>query len=187
MQKRWLAIAALGGLVSMPASAAELGYDYVDVDYRFLNADDDDLEGFGLNISLGLTDNIIGRIRNAYTEGDEVDIEILDLSVGAGYRYGASEQLDVFGLVNWVRREFDLFVGDDAEDNGYSVMAGVRFGPVERLELNADVEYIDVLDDSETVLGLGAVLGVWSRFHVFARAELTDDVETYRLGGRIAF
>ena len=67
-----------------------------------------------------------------------------DLALSVGYAYPVAANTDVIGRVGYVRAELDAEdLGDDSDD-GYSLGVGVRTRPLDPIELEANVMYVDL-------------------------------------------
>lgn len=196
MSKTCLALAA-ATLALAPAlsQAANLSYNYVDVGYVETDIDgvDPKLDGFLLRGSLELGSN-------AFLFADYVDQSVeesgarLDgesIGVGVGYAWPFAEKMDLFGRIGYVRSEVTLRgMGEriSFDDDGYTLGVGIRALPVELLELEGTVNYVDLSDSGDdTSLGVAARWIITPQFALGVEAGFADDAKSYGIGFRWTF
>jgi hypothetical protein len=183
-----LAVSALVGLAALPAHA-ELHYDYVDLDYRLWDSDRfaDDLEGAGLKFSFGLTDHLYAVGEQIYVKENGSDADRSDVSAGLGLRWPLTSGIDAIGELRYIDSEINQALELDDEDKGYLAVIGARYQALSWLEMNAALEYGDILDDEESFYRFGVVAHVWGPLHLLARAEFSDVRDGYNAGLRVTF
>lgn len=165
--RKFVALVTLAALGLGAQAAAAQGFSYNLVEGSLISGDDYD--GFGVSGSLGFTPEIFGMASIDALELDAGPDASL-LSLGAGYRIGINELLDVFGTAAVKRFKID----GAGSEMGFGVGIGARGMPMDRLELLGTLEYRDVGDfGSDTVFRVG---GRWSFTPAFAAGiDYQDD------------
>lgn len=138
------------------ANAADFSYNYVEGAYESFDLDGTDADVARLSGSYELTPkfNIIAE----YATGDidnpagGSDLDFEETAIGLGYHTGIAPQTDVTANIKVVNQDLD-FAGDDT---GYSVGVGVRHWLMDKVEVDANIDYIDVNDNDDTRLKVGA-------------------------------
>jgi opacity protein-like surface antigen len=194
-------IAAAAALLALAgtAPAHALNYSYAEVDYERVDLDDIDVafKGFGLSGSWLLNDDFYlrGRYSNSETSsfsegGLDGRFSLEQFSAGLGWRHGLAPQTDLNIGAAFERqrvkgrRDFGAFGSDS--DNGFSVSAGLRHLLIPELELNAEVRYIDVIDD-DTLLTVGALGHFTPNFAVRGSYTIGSDWKGFNIGLRLKF
>jgi len=191
--KRSLLALALAAALPVSAQAAELSYNFIELDYAKLNIDgagaDFDPDGFGLKGSFALGEKFYGF--GSYLRGSEevsgVDFDIDQTQLGLGYRHGISDTADFIAELSWmnVSAEVDGF---DADANGGRVSAGFRGVMAENFEGYAKANYTDGGDfDGEFSGTLGAQVKFNPTWGITGEAEFGSDTSIYMLGLRASF
>lgn len=150
-----LAGVAFSGLATS-VNAADFSYNYLEGAYESIDLDGPDADVFRLSGSYELTPelNVIGE----YATGDVdnpaggADLDFEETAIGLGYHIGIAPLTDVTANVKLVNQDIDL-AGDDT---GYSVGVGVRHWLMDKIEVDANIDYIDVDDNDDTRLKVGA-------------------------------
>jgi opacity protein-like surface antigen len=190
--KKLAALIATGTLlaaVPFAAQADSLGYSYWQLGYVSADIDgiSDTADGWGVGLSYEVTDRIF--INAGYTDvGATVsgfDIDEQDLSLGVGYAYPISPNNDLIGRVGYVRAEAEVEAFGDGSDDGYSLGVGWRSRPLDSIELEAAVNYIDLSDAGDTTTyGLGAFWYFTPQVALAVAGNFSDDVNSYTIGVR---
>jgi hypothetical protein len=186
------ALAASAACVPFLAQAEGLSYSYVDAAYVNTDIDsfNEDVDGFALRGSVELTNNVFVFAGYA-DQGTSVagfDIDLQTYNLGLGYAWPVGEALDLYGKLGYVSAEADVQGFGDADDDGYSLAAGLRGRAVEQLELEGAVSYVDFSDGGDdTTLDLGARWFFTPQFAVGIEGSFGDDANTYGLGVRWNF
>ncbi|QCZ92625.1 porin family protein [Salinimonas iocasae] len=160
--KRMLVAAAITTF-SMNAFSAQTfsngpTWDFVEAGYSKADVDDIDIfEPSGINlegsVSVGENFFVNGAYRNLSDEEMTVELELSQLSLGVGYRYGMTKSTDLFAAVSFenlnaeAKLDGDSFV--EGDENGFGVAIGVRSMVIDQLELSAQVKQIE-LDETST-------------------------------------
>jgi len=186
------ALVASAACLPFLAQAEGLSWSYLEGGYVNTDIDsfDEDVDGFALGGSYGLTDNVF--VFAGYTDqGTSVagfDIDLQTYNLGLGYAWPLGNALDLYGKVGYVSAEADVQDLGNADDDGYSLAAGLRGRAMEQLELEGAVSYVDLSDSGDdTTLDLGARWYFTPQFAVGVEGSFGDDANTYGLGVRWSF
>lgn len=186
------ALAVAATFVPFLAQAEGLSWSYLEGAYVNTDIDqfDEDVDGFALRGSYGLTDNVFVFAGYA-DQGTSVagfDIDLQTYNLGLGYAWPLGKALDVYGKLGYVNAKVDVQGVGDADDDGYSLAAGLRGRAIEQLELEGAVSYVDLSDSGDdTTLDLGARWYFTPQFAVGVEGSFGDDANTYGLGVRWSF
>ena len=137
-------------LSAMNVSAAEK-FNYKFLDFRILTGDVNDVDGTGVQIN-GVTDVIGNNIllvgSYQYAEGNDVDVYLENMFLGAGYFMPINKQADaVFTgglLTQWIETNFF-----DDSDSGIRLSAGARFRATKEVEVYGELVYVSIFDDTD--------------------------------------
>lgn len=191
MRKHLWAVVALAGMAS--AHAAELNYSYAEAGYGMVDLDTINEEGDGYFVggSFGVG-NFLGFAEFATAEFDESGAQatIDEIQVGFGAHFPMSDTVDFVGKLGYVEQsvEVDTPLGSaSADENGFMLSAGVRALAVEKLDLSAAIEYVDVGDEDDTGIALRGVYDFTTMFSMGARADFSDDSNMYGVFARLRF
>ena len=138
------------------ANAADFSYNYVEGAYESFDLDGTDADVARLSGSYELTPKL--NIIAEYATGDidnpagGSDLDFEETAIGLGYHTGIAPHTDVTANIKVVNQDLD-FAGDDT---GYSVGVGVRHWLMDKVEVDANIDYIDVNDNDDTRLKVGA-------------------------------
>ena len=192
--KRSLLALALAAALPVSAQAAELSYNFIELDYARMNVDDDggfdvDPDGFGLKGSFELGEKMYAF--GSYLRGsDEIagfDFDIDQTQLGLGDRHGISDTADFIAELRWMNVSADVD-GFDADANGGRVSAGFRGVMAENFEGYAKANYTDGGDfDGEFSGTLGAQVKFNPTWGITGEAEFGSDTSIYMLGLRASF
>ncbi len=181
------AAALLLAALPLAGQAAEPRYTYAEAGYFDFDVDDVDVDGDGFAVggSLALTEMF--HVTASYQDGetDRFNLDFSQLEIALGLNYKLQPGLDVVGRVGYVDVEVDTPFGD-ADDDGYSLEALLRWMANEKLELDAGVKYID-LDDSDTALEIAGLYSITDNLALGAGLSVSDDITQWTLGGRYYF
>jgi hypothetical protein len=173
-------------------------WDLVEVGYVEADLDDNGSSPSGFSAafskSLGKGFYLTGHYRDVSEDvvifAQSVEVDVSQLSLGAGYRLSVSDSTDVYGQVTYENLEAGASAqGESAseDDNGFGAEIGLRSMVTESLELGAKVGYLDVADDSDTTFGASAYYYVTNSVAVGATYETWDGVDFMGLNLRYAF
>ena len=102
--------------------------------------------------------------------GFDIDADSNNFSVGVGFHTPINNKTDFTASLSYLRLSTALstgfgFVSQELDDaNGFGAGIGVRFKATDQIELNAGVDYIDVEDESDTLVNLGVRYHFNNRF-----------------------
>lgn len=173
-------------------------WDLVEAGYVEADFDDDDTSPSGFSAafskSLGTGFYLTGRYRDVSEDirigSDSVEVEVSQISAGAGYSLHVTDTTDVYGQVTYENLEVgaSAFGQSESEDeNGFGAEIGVRSMVTESFELGAKIGYLDISDESDTTFGASAYYYVTDAVAVGATYEMWDDVDFMGLNLRYAF
>lgn len=197
-----LLLAALGLSAFAPVSvmAEGLSYNYVQAAYNNYNFDDTDIgaDGFSLGASGLISKSAFLVASYAYAETDSFDdlgvdakAEISDVTLGIGFRAPLSNSTDANFIAAYlhdkVKVDVDGYGSESDDDNGYTLRAGLRHLLAPTFEVSIALEYVDIYDDSNTDVALGAVFHATQRLSLLAGYAIDDDQKVLSLGGRLNF
>ena len=150
-----LAGIAFSGLASS-AQATDFNYNYVEGAYESYDLDGTDADVGRLSGSYELTPNIniiggyaIGDLENP---GGGSDLDFEETTIGMEYRTSIAPKTDVTTNIQYINRDIDTASNDD----GYGVGIGVRHWLMDKVEVDANVDYSDVDNNDDTRLKVGA-------------------------------
>ena len=142
------------------AQAADFNYNYVEGAYEHYDLDGTDADAGKLLGSYEITPNLniigeyaAGNIDNP-TDGSDLDFQ--DAAIGIEYHTPIASNTDVTTNIKYVNQNIDA--GND--DDGYSAGVGVRHMLNDKVELDANIDYIDIDNSDDTSLKVGA------RYHI---------------------
>ncbi len=205
MQLKSKITASLAALIaaSFPAVADDYAgnapkWDLVEVGYVEADFDDDDASPSGFNASflksLGENFFLTGRYREVSEDetisGITVDVELSQVSVGAGYKYGVTKNTDVFAQITYENLELKASAQGESgseDENGFVAAVGVRSMVIDQLELSAQIGYLDIADESETAFSASAYYYFTNNVAIGATYEMWDGVDFMGANLRYAF
>ena len=136
--------------------AANFDYNYIQGAYESIDLDGPDADVFRLSASYELTPQLnfiaeyaTGDIDNPAGGGD-LDFE--EVAIGLGYHTEISTSTDFTANIKVIDQDTDL-AGDDT---GYGVGIGLRHKLIDNIEVNANIDFVDVNDNEDTSLNVGA-------------------------------
>ncbi len=181
-------------LAALPlaAQAEDMSYSYVEVGYVSTDIDSlsESADGIGVRGSVGFAENFFGFAEYATQEAEVggIDIDVDQMSVGLGGRFGISEKVDLVGRIGYT--EVDVSGGGASTDaDGYLVSAGVRGQVAEDFELEGHVIHVDLGSQGgdDTSLAVGGRYFFTENFAAGAEYQFGDDADTWILGVRFTF
>ena len=198
--KRTLVAAAIATF-SMNAFSAQTfsdgpAWDFVEAGYQVADVDDVDVfepSGFDIEGSMLVGENFFvnGGYRNLDDEEMGVELELSQLSLGVGYRYGMTKSTDVFATVSFENLDAEVnFEGENffaGDENGFGVAIGVRSMVIDQLELTAQVKQIELDETSNTGFKAGINYYFTPAFAIGATYEDRDEFSFTGAHVRYAF
>lgn len=190
--KHVAALVAAGALLAAAPQASQadsLGYSYWQLGYVGADIDglSDKMDGWAIGLSYEVTERIFinaGYADIGATAGG-FDIDEQDLSLGVGYAYPLTPNNDLIGRVGYVRAEVEVESFGSASDDGYSLGVGWRGRPLDEIELEAAVNYVDLSDAGDTTTyGVGAFWYFTPQVALAVSGSFSDDVTSYLIGVR---
>jgi long-subunit fatty acid transport protein len=184
-----IATGAMFAAVPFAAQADSLRYSYWQLGYVGVDIDglNDQVDGWAVGLSYEVTDRIFvdaGYTDVGATEAG-IDIDEQDLSLGVGYAYPISPNNDLIGRIGYVRAEGEVEGFGSGSDDGYSVGVGWRTRPLDAIELEAAVNYVDLSDAGDTTsFGLGAFWYFTPQVALAVSGAYNDDATSYLIGVR---
>ncbi|WP_158278923.1 porin [Leucothrix arctica] len=162
--------AVLAGLAFSGLSAsAQAAYSYGDdaqvpeFSYNFVEGAYDNYDFDGLDADIGRLSmsydvasklNIIGEYANGDidnpTGGSSLDYEAF--AIGLGYHTPVAPRTDVTANIKYINQDIDSI----SDDDGYGVGIGLRHKLMGKVELDANIDYMDLDDNDDTRFGVGA-------------------------------
>jgi outer membrane usher protein FimD/PapC len=184
-----IATGAMFAAVPFAAQADSLGYSYWQLGYASVDVDGltDQMDGYAVGLSYEVTDRIF--INAGYSDVGSTeagfDIDEQDLSLGVGYAYPLTPNNDLIGRIGYVRAEAEIESLGSGSDDGYSLGVGWRGRPLDSIELEAAVNYIDLSDAGDTTsFGLGAFWYFTPQVALAVGGSYNDDATSYTIGVR---
>lgn len=167
-------------LVTPDSHAKTPDWNYVEGGYLRYDSDGDfDPDGLQVNGKYSLDTHFYLNGEYGWAENNGVDFTTMTL--GGGYRLSLNATTDIYAGANFERIDSDYY-----DDNGYSLVSGVRSFITPELEVNGELGYLD-LDDGDVTFKAGAYYYLNPQLAFGASYELMDDVDVFQLSGRYAF
>jgi Ax21 family sulfation-dependent quorum factor len=192
--KRSLLALALAAALPVSAQAAELSYNFIELDYARMNVDnvggDFNPDGFGLKGSFKLGEQFYGF--GSYLRGSDdvsgVNIDVDQTQLGLGYRHGVSDSADFIAELSWINQGVDAGSFGDGSAHGGRLSAGFRGMMADNFEGYVKANYTDGGDFSGDFSGtLGAQVKFNPTWGITGEAEFGGDEDIYMLGLRASF
>lgn len=178
-----VATTALAGSLSMPAKAADLNYNYVDLSYVSYDALGTPGAGFGVAGSFEVNPNI--NVVASYMAPDFSGTTISMIKLGAAYHAPIDDKMDWFAMMDY--RSADA---GGTGVSGYALSGGTRMAASDDLEMELSLGYANYDGFSGIIFGLGAVYKVSDQMGVSFGYE--SDTEAFgwsgfKIGARMNF
>ena len=150
-----LAAVSFSGITTT-ARAADFNYNLVEGSYESTDFDGPDADIYRLSGSYALNPqlNVLGE----YAKGDVdnplagSDLDLEEFAVGVEFHTGIASGTDLTANAKIVNQDVDV-AGDDT---GYGIGIGVRHWLMDKVEVDANIDYIDVHENDDTRLKVGA-------------------------------
>lgn len=126
----------------------------------------------------------IGHFYFATDEENDVDVDWLAGSAGAGYHYRIQQEIDLFATGEVEYGQVDSNAADDTEV-GSRLHAGVRIAVHEQVELRGGVTYHSMFED-RTQVEVAGQFQVSPTFAFVGQIEVGEDT-LFGFGGRFSF
>lgn len=185
ISKSCVAISVIAMLISFSAHAERMNYAFIELGPQFMDLDDAaDADGTGVSLRASwiygpyaFTDL---RIEDTGLDNN-IDITNANIRIGARMAYPnlrSPFRLDGYAMLSYEHVDITANNAEVLDDGGLGIALGWRFGPIEEIELGAELNYHDIGDG---VLA-GVVEGIWNTSDWFA-IVLTLRQSTYDLPG----
>ncbi|MDC8829329.1 outer membrane beta-barrel protein [Alteromonas gilva] len=177
----FLTSAALAFLfVPVPGTAATPDWRYLEGGYLSYDGDGGfDPDGLQINGKYSLDKHFYLNGEYGWAESRSADFTTLTL--GGGYRLRLNPTTDVYVGANFERIDSDYY-----DNNGYSLVGGVRSFITPDIEVNGELGYLDI-DEGDMTFKAGAYYYLNPQLAVGANYELMDDADVFQLSGRYVF
>jgi hypothetical protein len=178
------------------AQAEGISYTYVELGYVTTDLDgvDKDLDGFVLRGSFEVAENwfLDARYLDQGVKVGGVDFDAKQYAIGGGYAWSFADNMDLYGRIGYTEVELDVsgggFGGVGVDDDGYEVGVGIRARPMDLLELEGAVNYVDLSDaGDDTSFGVAARWFITDVFALGVEGDFADDADSYGVGFRLQF
>ncbi len=194
-KKRFLV--ALTGLLGISANAVadvEPDFSYVEAGMAKQNFDNSDFSPVGFNVgtSVVFSDALYGIASFTSTSDDiqDVDIDLIDSSVGFGVRFAVSNLTAVYSELRYETKEVEFREDRDTgkvDGDGYSLAVGMRTNLTESLELDGKVAYMDVEGETDSVFKVSFNYYFMPNVAMSASYTTVDRIDQFIIGGRYSF
>jgi Ax21 family sulfation-dependent quorum factor len=191
MKRSWFALVLLAALPFAASAKDSLSYTYVEAGYvRSDSAGDAD--GWGVNGSWAFNPNF--HVFGSYAQHNADDFESLDTTqwtLGAGYRHGLNDNVDLVGRLAWTMFDSDLNVYGSrmsTDSNGASIEGGVRAAMGQYFEGYALGGYGDVAHgNGEFYTRFGGQAKINDKFGVAADVKFISGDTQWFVGPRFSW
>jgi opacity protein-like surface antigen len=189
--KRRAALIAASLLLAAPVSGMADGLSYNYWEAAWVGADVDsipnNLDGWGVGGSFELTKEVF--LAASYTDVSTkvygVRVGERDTSISVGYAYSFTSNFDAIGRVGYVNADAKIEHYGGGNDDGYLLGVGVRARPVDQVELEGEVRYIDLGKSGDnTAVGAGVFWYFVPQVAVAISGSYSNDSTTYGIGIR---
>lgn len=173
-----------------PVAAEPLNYDYAYVTRESSDVDgtESDSDTIGLFHEVATDWHVFGSIGDSGTyapaRGD-VSTEVARLGTGGILMIG--DRLMVSPQVAWLRGEMEWPDGRSRTDNGFAVLADVRYLLIDSVELVGGVHHAELLDSSKTTVNGGALYHFNDLLAAGALYNRTDEGDGFGLTVRVYY
>lgn len=179
-------------VTGLPALAADLSYNFVELGYQRIDFDEEiapgvdvDGDGYGIGGSFEVGNNWFVGINYAKAEFD-FDVDLDQTSLGVGWHTDISPNADFFATLSYVKAEASASGFDSIDDDGYGMTIGVRGMVGSKFELAGSVGYVDFGDGGDsTAVGGKALYYFTDNFAAGFTVDIDEDITAYGLGLRI--
>lgn len=183
-----LTTAAVLAVAPLATQASDLSYSYAEAGWASIDIDgvSDNFDGFTLRGSVAVGESFF--LSADFFDASSGGVDFQQYSLGFGGHYPLSEVLDLTGRVAWVKAEVGGF-GFSADDDGYSVGAGLRGRLAERFELEGGLAYVDFGGSSgdDVIASVGVRYFFTDMFAVGAELQNYEDARIWGVGFRVNF
>lgn len=194
-----LCIATLMATASFGASAAELSYNYLELDLEratvdaagedFDDSDDVDFDGLRFRVSGSFTDHVYGFAHFARRVNDDygTDIDLEEFEIGLGMHFALAESTDALIELAGQRLAVEVF-DESVSTKGLRTSVGVQSAFNDRFSGIVKANYLDGGDyDGEFGGTVGAQVKFNKTWGAVGEVEFAEDFRQFRLGLRASF
>jgi opacity protein-like surface antigen len=183
--RKQVALGIIAAMALGAQTAAAEGFSYNFIEGAYATGDLEGLDGDGFSIEgaseLAPAVHVFSGLSNLDFEQSGVDLELDTISIGVGFNWGLSDNVDLVGGASFERvKVASDFLGESDSDSGYGLMAGIRGRVAESLELEAAIKYADFGDGDLTTFSAGGRWYFTPNFAVgakFNKLDLGDGLE----------
>jgi Outer membrane protein beta-barrel domain len=177
--------------------AAGMSYSYVEAGYAQTETEEGnvDLDGDGYRITGSLaiapTYHILAEYATASLEIENlnVDADVDTISIGFGYNRPVSQSIDAIGRILYVDSDVSVdspFFDISGDDSGLGLQFHLRGQPMERVEFEGGIDYVDIGDEDTTLLLEGRYL-LTDALALGAGVRIGEDTTSYGVSLRFNF
>jgi len=186
-------------LLPITSGAYDFNYNYVEISYSSttVEAFPSDIDGnvTGIEGSLDITNNtaiFVGYFSGSTDAANFIpEIDTTEIDLGVTLHTGIAEKTDGFLLLALVKGELKGGIFGpgpiNEDDTGLGARLGLRHALGEKVELTADLTYVDVFDSSTTGVGVGAIFNISNTISLLAGYSTDDDVDAIDVAVRVYF
>lgn len=173
------------------AAADGFKYSFISANYGTIDFDDptfDEGDGLGVGASIAVSDHF--HLVGSYTVADlDLGLDATSWGAGIGYNTSISAMVDFVAQLTYEYVEIELPLGlGDADDDGFGALAGLRIAPIELIEINAFVDYVDLSDSGDnTGFGANVLINLTSNVALGVGGSWDDDATSYSASARVYF
>ncbi|MGB5165260.1 MAG: outer membrane beta-barrel protein [Woeseiaceae bacterium] len=188
--KRLITLAAVL-LLSAPAMAGALSYNYIEGGYQRIELDagpfDVSADAFSIDGSFEIGENAF--VFAGYNTADfDEGIDLSEFDIGVGYAVPISNNTDFYGKLAWITTELDANGFNSLDDSGIGAAIGVRSLISPAFEVFGEISYVDLDDAGDgTAIGGGAWWNLNEVVSLGLDIQVDDDVTAYGAAVRFYF
>ena len=172
------------------SSAADLNYDFVELQYSQTDLDlySDDLTGFDINLNKSLSNNIYLLLDYSSGSINTIlgDLDASGIAVGVGiHAVSIINKTDLVTELAVIKGDIEL-AGVSVDANGYGIAAGLRSKLTDRHESLIFISYTDVEDETDTSIEIALAYEIIPSLQITAGADFEDE-NTLSIGLRLNY
>lgn len=183
---------ALAAALPLSAQAADLNYNFVELDYARTNIDNTDAnpDGFGIKGSAKIAEPLY--VFGSYLRGSDsvsgVGIDFDQFQIGLGYRNAVRDNTDFIGELSYIKDKVDVSGFGSGDAHGYRASAGFRSSLADNFEGYVKANWTDGGDFDGKFSGtLGAQYKFNPTWGLTGEAEFGGQADVYSIGVRASF
>jgi len=166
------------------AADEAFSYNYLEANYQHTDLAHTDINGngFGVNGSLAFTPLLHGYLE--YSNQGFRGVTVEGWEVGLGLNHALTPMIDAIGRAAYFRSD----VEGPGDDDGFALQAGLRARPMDRVEVEGLVHYVDLNDAGDnTSFRLNGRYFFQPQFAVGAGVEYDNDATVWNVNFRWNF